>query len=150
MGRRSRRFKRRLPAALLSAVALLPLAGCSAVPAGIGSGAAAPAVTGAIPSPPVAPDAALPPTLSFADAGAIRQAAAQSFASLSPAAPQSWTNEETGSSGTLVAVSAVRENGGAPCRSYDATVESLRGVHRYAATACREADGRLVLRAVSG
>jgi hypothetical protein len=110
-------------------------------------GADAPRATGSLASEPVRVEASLPETLAFSDAAAIG-AAAHALASASAAEPADWSNAATGSSGTIAALEAPEPRDAGTCRDFDATVKSLKGVHRYAATACRDAAGGLTLRSV--
>jgi 17 kDa outer membrane surface antigen len=104
-----------------------------------------PRTTGSLAS--VRVEAALPETLAYSDAAAIG-AAARGLTLASVAEPADWTNAATGSSGTIAALEAPEPMHQNECRDFDATVKSLKGVHRYAATACRDAAGGLTLRSV--
>lgn len=104
-----------------------------------------PVVTGSVQAPDVRIEAQLPESLAYSDAAAIGEAA-RALARV--AEPAGWANAATGSSGTITALTQAGAGGDARCRVFDATVRSFRGVHRYAATACRESSGGLVVRSV--
>jgi hypothetical protein len=143
---RQRRALQKGPlAATLTGLCLL-VAGCGSVSMPLGGDE--PRTTGSV-GEPVRVEASLPETLAYSDAAAIG-AAARGLDLASAAEPADWTNAATGSSGTVAALRATeaRDEGEGACRDFDATVHSLKGVHRYAATACRDAAGGLTLRSV--
>jgi surface antigen len=60
----------------------------------------------------------------------------------------SWRNPDTGSSGAIAVLPAISK-AGSLCRSFAATVNDIRGIHRYGGEACLRTDGRWQLLAVT-
>jgi hypothetical protein len=133
-------------AALLVFVAALggcgisvPLGGLTAEAPGVaGAGAGSASHALALPDP-------LPASLAASDAAQIGEAAGRA---LSPekgddADDGRWTNPTTGSTGTLVSLSAPRAATGEICGTFASIVTSIRGIHRYQSRACRAPDGQV-------
>ncbi len=72
---------------------------------------------------------------------AIRRAAASTAAN-SSIDRLSWRNPDTGSAGTIVALSAAHAQGPLACRTFATTINDQRGVRRYRGETCRRSDGR--------
>jgi hypothetical protein len=132
----------------LALAAALAAGGCAGLSIPVGELASeGPAITGStdaawgLPGP-------LPASLAPSDAAAIAEAARHALAAESGPAVGDWTNAATGSSGTLAALGAAAEVDGETCRTFAATVTSVRGVHLYACRACRTADGRVGIRSI--
>jgi len=86
----------------------------------------------------------IPETLAYSDATAIGSAAAKDLLGAVTAEGVDWENGETGSTGTLVAISETSLEGEDTCRSFGATVISMLGIHRYFGKACQRAEGVVV------
>lgn len=59
-----------------------------------------------------------------------------------------WRNPDTGSNGAIAVLPAISK-AGSLCRSFAATVNDIRGIHRYGGEACLRTDGRWQLLAVT-
>lgn len=59
-----------------------------------------------------------------------------------------WRNPDTGSNGAIAVLPAITA-AGSLCRSFAATVNDVRGVHRYGGEACLRTDGRWQLHGVT-
>lgn len=128
----------------VSAVALM-LAGCGSVKIPLPSFAAVdkPAHEQTAASEVVVQEP-IPETLAYSDATAIGSAAATDLLGAITAEGVEWENGETGSTGTLVAISETSVEGEESCRSFGATVISMLGIHRYFGKACQRAEGVVV------
>ena len=60
----------------------------------------------------------------------------------------SWRNPDTGSNGAISVLPAITR-AGSLCRSFAATVNDVRGIHRYGGDACLRTDGRWQLHGVT-
>lgn len=69
----------------------------------------------------------------------IRRAVAAS--SDATAQTVTWRNPDTGSNGSVALLPAITKEGSF-CRSFAATVNDIRGIHRYGGDACLRTDGR--------
>ena len=121
------------------------LAGCGAVNISLPSFAAVDkpaneqtAATGVVVQEPI------PETLAYSDATAIGSAAANDLLGAITAEDVDWENGQTGSTGTIVALSETSQEGDDTCRSFGATVISMLGIHRYFGKACQRAEGMVV------
>ena len=61
------------------------------------------------------------------------------------APPASWSNAETGSSGTIVALNAFKGQHGQDCRSFRSTVDTYKGISFFNGETCEIGDGQWVL-----
>jgi len=86
----------------------------------------------------------IPETLAYSDASAIGSAATKDLLGTVAAEGVDWENGETGSTGTVVAISETSLEGEDSCRSFGATVISMLGIHRYFGKACQRAEGVVV------
>ena len=86
----------------------------------------------------------IPETLAYSDATAIGTAAANDLLGAITAEDVDWENGQTGSTGTIVAISETSQEGEDTCRSFGATVISMLGIHRYFGKACQGAEGMVV------
>jgi len=91
----------------------------------------------------------IPETLAYSDATAIGSAAADELlgaitAEGADSEGVDWENGQTGSTGTVVAMSETSIEGDDTCRSFGATVISMLGIHRYFGKACQRAEGVVV------
>lgn len=86
----------------------------------------------------------IPETLAYSDATAIGSAAANNLLGAITAEGVDWENGQTGSTGTIVALSEISHEGDDICRSFGATVISMLGIHRYFGKACQRAGGMVV------
>ena len=86
----------------------------------------------------------IPETLAYSDATAIGSAAAKDLLGAVTAEGVDWENGQTGSTGTIVALSDTSQEGDDTCRSFGATVISMLGIHRYFGKACQRAEGMVV------
>jgi surface antigen len=86
----------------------------------------------------------IPETLAYSDATAIGTAAANDLLGAVTAEDVDWENDQTGSTGTIVAISETSLEGEDTCRSFGATVISMLGIHRYFGKACQGAEGMVV------
>ena len=59
-----------------------------------------------------------------------------------------WRNPDTGSNGAIAVLPAITA-AGSLCRSFAATVNDVRGVHRYGGEACLRTDGRWQLHGIT-
>ena len=125
---------------------LLALGGCAGVTIPMGNimGDPDPVVTGSVGAGFAVPGD-LPETLAYSDARVISQVTAGSILDAVSAEPVEWTNGQTGSSGTWMALEDANNSDSGLCRLFGATVTSLRGVHRYFGKACRRGDGPVVV-----
>ncbi len=121
------------------------LAGCGSINIPLPSLAAADkpaneqtAATGVVVQEPI------PETLAYSDATAIGSAAADELLGAITAEGIDWENGQTGSTGTVVAMSETSIEGDDTCRSFGATVTSMLGIHRYFGKACQRAGGVVV------
>ncbi len=122
------------------------LGGCAGITIPMGSltGGDEPVVTGSVrPAATVPGD--LPDSLAYSDARVISEVTSRSILDAVSAEPLQWTNGQTGSSGTWVALEEPAESESGFCRLFGATVTSLKGVHRYFGKACRQGDGPVVV-----
>ncbi len=76
----------------------------------------------------------------------IRRAVAAS--SDATAQTLTWRNPDTGSNGSVALLPAISKEGSL-CRSFAATVNDIRGIHRYGGDACLRTDGRWQLLGVT-
>jgi hypothetical protein len=78
------------------------------------------------------------------------EAIRREIAASSEATTQSlaWRNPDTGSNGSIALLPAITK-AGALCRSFAATVNDVRGIHRYGGDACLRTDGRWQLHGVT-
>ncbi len=53
-----------------------------------------------------------------------------------------WRNPDTGSAGTISALSAAHARGSLACRTFATTVNDQRGIRRYRGDACQRSNGR--------
>jgi surface antigen len=60
----------------------------------------------------------------------------------------SWRNPDTGSNGAIAVLPAIA-TAGSLCRPFAATVNDVRGVHRYGGEACLRTDGRWQLHGIT-
>jgi surface antigen len=86
----------------------------------------------------------IPETLAYSDATAIGTAAANDLLGAITNEDVDWENDQTGSTGTVVAISETSQEGEDTCRSFGATVISMLGIHRYFGKACQRAEGMVV------
>jgi surface antigen len=128
----------------VSALALL-LAGCGSVNIPLPSFAAVdkPASETTVAGSVVVQEP-IPETLAYSDATAIGTAAANDLLGAITAEGVDWENGQTGSTGTVVAISETSQEGEDTCRSFGATVISMLGIHRYFGKACQRAEGVVV------
>ncbi|MCX5481174.1 RT0821/Lpp0805 family surface protein [Kaistia geumhonensis] len=128
----------------------LALSGCGLTPFGsdaldtttTGSIAPVPATTTA--TSPVPPSAAPSPVVASLDPSdweAIRAVSAERLATAGAGSEIDWTNPDTGNSGTIAPLAAMRPQDGLSCRPFVLTVSDVRGVRRYQASACRGEGG---------
>jgi surface antigen len=82
-------------------------------------------------------------TVDPSDWETIRRAVAAS--SDATAQTLTWRNPDTGSNGSVALLPAISKDGSF-CRSFAATVNDIRGIHRYGGDACLRTDGRWQLR----
>ena len=59
-----------------------------------------------------------------------------------------WRNPDTGSNGAIAVLPAIT-TAASLCRSFAATVNDVRGVHRYGGEACLRTDGRWQLHGIT-
>ncbi|MHA1189249.1 MAG: RT0821/Lpp0805 family surface protein [Alphaproteobacteria bacterium] len=108
------------------------------------SGGDQPVTTGSLQSN-VAVPGNIPETLAYSDARVISQVTARAILDAVSAEPLQWTNGQTGSSGTWMALEEPAPSESGFCRLFGATVTSLKGVHRYFGKACRSKNGPVVV-----
>ena len=60
----------------------------------------------------------------------------------SPVDRLAWRNPDTGSAGTISALSAAHARNGLECRTFATTVNDERGIRRYRGETCLRANGR--------
>lgn len=92
----------------------------------------------------------LPPALAYSDAAVIGQVAGKSAFDEVSEESVDWVNGATGSSGTWKAGRQIAGDDDEECRSFDATITSVRGVHRFSGVTCRDKAGNLTVRSLSG
>lgn len=85
-------------------------------------------------------------TVDPSDWETIRRAVAAS--SDATAQTLTWRNPDTGSNGSVALLPAISKDG-ALCRSFAATVNDIRGIHRYGGDACLRTDGRWQLTGIT-
>jgi surface antigen len=130
---------------LAGACLCLALAGCGLTP--FGSDALDTTTTGSIaPSPGGSPAPQPMPSpvvasLDPSDWEAIRTVSAERLATAGAGSEIDWSNPDTGNSGTIAPLAAMRPQDGLSCRPFVLTVSDVRGVRRYQASACRGVDG---------
>ncbi len=121
------------------------LAGCSSVNIALPSfGAADKPAAQQIAATKVFVQEPIPETLAYSDATAIGHAAANDLLGAITAEDVDWENGQTGSTGTIVALSEISQEGDDTCRSFGATVISMLGIHSYFGKACQRAEGMVV------
>lgn len=85
-------------------------------------------------------------TVDPSDWETIRRAVAAS--SDATAQTLTWRNPDTGSNGSVALLPAINKEGSL-CRSFAATVNDIRGIHRYGGDACLRTDGRWQLTGIT-
>ena len=125
---RSRKSQTPVIAAALALIAAVGLSGCARV--GLAD------VTGSIkskkPSPALVTDRVDP-----SDWRMVKDALAQMPEPGVPGAEMAWQNPQTGSDGTITALTALAKGGGPTCRAFATTVNDTRGIRRYRGQACK-------------
>ena len=134
----------------LSLFLVMTVAGCGSI--SIPLGGSSPQETAALTGPngeAVKVEQPLPPALAYSDAAVIGQVAGKSAFDEVSDEPVDWVNGATGSSGTWKAGPQIASQDDEKCRAFDATVTSVRGVHRFSGVACRDKTGNLSVRSLS-
>lgn len=132
----------RVCGALAVAALALSLGGCAGL--GLPFGAESTVRTSAMTTGSIKPtlvSASVVDSVDASDWEAIRRtvAAASDSAAVDTLA---WRNPDTGSAGTVSALSAAEQRSGHDCRTLVTTINDQRGVRRYRGEACRTGDGR--------
>lgn len=87
---------------------------------------------------------AKPEGIEQTDAEIIKTAVADANVS-SPIKPLAWTNPETGSSGTIVAIEKFQGKHGQRCRGFKTSVDTFMGIAFYNGEACQTSPREWVL-----
>lgn len=128
--------------AVAAAALALSLGGCAGL--GLPFGAETTASNASLTTGSIRPtlvSASLVDGVDASDWEAIRRAVAATAADAS-VDTLSWRNPDTGSAGTISALSATHAKGSLKCRSFATTISDQRGVRRYRGETCRRSDGR--------
>jgi hypothetical protein len=121
-------------AVALALAAAIALSGCARI--GLGEGRAARASK---PAPTLVTDRVDP-----SDWKMVKNALAQLPEPGVSGTEMAWQNPQTGSDGTITALSAMAKGGGPICRAFSTTVNDPRGIRRYRGQACKiEGDWQL-------
>ncbi len=121
-------------AVALALAAAIALSGCARI--GLGEGRAARASK---PAPTLVTDRVDP-----SDWKMVKNALAQLPEPGVSGTEMAWQNPQTGSDGTITALSAMAKGGGPICRAFATTVNDPRGIRRYRGQACKiEGDWQL-------
>ncbi len=127
--------------AVAAAILALSLGGCAGLglPFGAEMASTDPMTTGSI--KPTLVSASVVDGVDASDWEAIRRTVAATSAD-SPVDRLAWRNPDTGSAGSIVALSAAHRQGVLECRTFATTVNDQRGVRRYRGEACQRSNGR--------
>ena len=138
MDRYSSLTARSYAAAGISLACALLLWGCGAVevPLGLGSNETEEntLVTGSVAESGVT-------DVDPADWQTVQNAISMSFSTLEDGSTTQWSNEATGSNGSIVPSGPGATEEGTFCRTFSTTLDSISGVERFDGKACRQANG---------
>ena len=127
--------------AVAAAILALSLGGCAGLGLPFGAEVAStdPMTTGSI--RPTLVSASVVDGVDASDWEAIRRTVA-AIPAQSPVDRLAWRNPDTGSAGTIAALSAAHPQSGLACRTFATTINDQRGVRRYRGEACQRSNGR--------
>ena len=127
------------------------LAGCSSISIPLGDNVSkqTPAMTGSV-GASVKVEQPLPKALAYSDAAVIGEVAAKEAFKEVADEEIDWVNGATGSVGTWKAGPQVSSDDTGDCRAFGATVTSVQGIHHYSGVACRDAQGHLTVKSLTG
>lgn len=134
----------------LSVVLAMTVSGCGSISIPLGN--STPEQSAAVTGPNgegVKVEQPLPPALAYSDAAVIGQVAGQTAFDQVSDEPVNWVNGATGSSGTWKAGPQITGETDEECRTFGATVTSVRGVHQFSGVTCRDKAGNLIVRSLS-
>jgi surface antigen len=138
---------RQLPLMKVAIVALLAaLGGCSSVGVPLGEGKSGRLANQRPPAEAVQTAATVIDQVDPSDWETIRRTVAAASEAVSHTL--TWRNPDTGSNGSIAVLPAIT-TAGSLCRSFAATVNDIRGIHRYGGEACLRTDGRWQLHGVT-
>lgn len=76
-----------------------------------------------------------------ADWKTVQDKISMSFSTLEAGSPTEWTNENTGSNGSIVPAPIVTSERGEVCRPFQTTLDSVSGLENFNGYACRQRNG---------